>query len=188
MLSIQKRSIAAGWYAALLAVSLAWLGIGLLPSPAAASPLLKTSTEPLKANEKVVATLNKKVNATFTGTDGKGGDLGTITCTKAEITGSVRKNTGTEVEFDIESAIFKGAEAEEKCASTVAGMGPVKATAEHMPWCFTSFVYEVFSIRGSSCAAGASNVKLSFSGAFFTCTYERTSMGGSYAGALARRG
>jgi hypothetical protein len=134
--------------------------------------------EAVKVSAKVMATNNG--NITFAGTNAKGEETGVITCTKSQLAGTVTMNTGTEAKFNVESVSFSGTEMGGKCSDTIIGVGPVQVIAENLPWCFSSTVIEIFSIRGGSCAAGASPVKLTIVGMFATCTYERTTLGGSY--------
>jgi hypothetical protein len=164
-----------------LAASLAALAVpALLPVTAAASPQMFDSGIAVTVNSKVIAP--SVGNITFTGTDVNHKDVGTVTCTGGVMTGTVEKNAATEVEITIETSIYEGSEAEKRCASTVGAKEPLKVTAENMPWCLTSTVLEKFSIRGGSCAVGASNVRLSFVSALgFKCSYERASVDGGYA-------
>jgi hypothetical protein len=162
----------------LAALLVALAASALLPVAAAASPQMFDGGVAVMAKSKVIAPSSG--NITFTGTDVNHKDIGTVTCTQGVMTGTVDTNTATVVETTIETSIFEGAEAEKKCASTL-GSGALKVTAENLPWCLTSKVLEKFSIRGGSCAVGASNVRLSFVGFFgFTCTYERASVDGGY--------
>jgi hypothetical protein len=153
--------------------------LAALPATAAASPQLLEAGKPVAPTSKMLATSSG--NATFTGTNSKGEDDGTVTCTKAQMTGEVISNKGTLIEVQIETASFTGTEAEGKCASTIPGTGPLKVIAENLPWCVTSAVLESFSFRGGSCAVGASNVKATLVGSFgLTCTYERATVAGTY--------
>ena len=162
------------------AVLAATLILAVLPTAAVASPQMVDNmfSEVVGVGQKVIA--ETTTNVTFTATDSKGVDQGTVTCTKGVLTGPVTTNNGVRAEFTIETVTHTGAEAEGKCASTIMGWGPVKVTAENLPWCFSSTTLALFSIGGGSCGAGASNVKFTFKGAFVTCTYERVSLGGSY--------
>src|ERR1700750_2162468 len=153
--------------------------LAALPATAAASPQLFEGANPVAPTSKILAT--NSGNVTFTGTNSKGEDDGTVTCSKAQMTGEVIANKGTLIEVQVETASFTGTEAEGKCASTIPGTGPLKVTAENLPWCLTSSVLEAFSIRGGSCAAGASNIRATLVGSFgLTCTYERATVAGSY--------
>ena len=120
-----------------------------------------------------------KIKATSVGhtlmTDANGGIL--ITCSTAEMTGTLKTNNGSTIAGDIESAHFTGSGAGNDCTSV---LGDVKVTTNvgnGTPWCVHSGPNDAtdkFTVRGGKCAeeARAMTFALDFTSGI-TCKYTR---------------
>jgi hypothetical protein len=115
-------------------------------------------------------------NITLTSVDGK---TSLLTCSAGETIGTLRKNNGTEIEVDIESAAFGGTGTEETCTSE---LGNTKWTfnsaTNGLPWCLratSAMASDEFQIRGNSCSGASRSIRViaETTAAATTCVYER---------------
>jgi len=86
-------------------------------------------------------------------------------CTGGSTTGTVTKNTGAEVEIDIESASFTGTDTEEGCAYSFTGgtRWTFGSATNGLPWCLrasASMASDEFQIRGNSCAGESRPIRI----------------------------
>lgn len=102
---------------------------------------------------------------------------GTVECTGGELTGTLKTNSGTAIEADIESAAFTGT-----CPGPFGNVTwTFKPATNGLPWCLratSAMAADEFQIRGNSCASAARPIRI-FSEQFFTattleCLYERS--------------
>jgi hypothetical protein len=114
--------------------------------------------------------------------------LGTATsCSSAGITGTLRKNNGSEVEADVESLTFSGTGTNGIC--TFAGSPEfdwvVNPAVNGLPWCLRStpsMKDDEVQIRGGACGGIPRPIRMAFLTTFTTeggtdtieCVYERT--------------
>jgi hypothetical protein len=110
-----------------------------------------------------------------------------VKCTTVTTTGTVTSNsTAGGFEGDAQSLTIGGTSATGDC--TAAGSfftGSVKPTpqiAGGLPWCFKSAaVGDNLEIRGGNCNESARSIKFAMDlGSFATCTYERSSLTGTF--------
>jgi hypothetical protein len=106
-----------------------------------------------------------------------------VECSNDVLTGTITKNT-TEVEGTIETASFKGTEAEEKC---VGSLGATRVTTtgagfNGTPWCVTAGAEDVLTIRGNGCASAARSLTFALDVPGAECKYERTTLTGPVKG------
>lgn len=104
----------------------------------------------------------------------------TQTCTGASLTGTLRKNNGTEVEADIETAAFTGTGTGGTCTSPFGDTTWTFQTASNgLPWCLratSKFAADEFQIRGNSCASTSRPIRIVAERPTTVtdeCTYER---------------
>ncbi|HWN73669.1 MAG TPA: hypothetical protein VNN15_07680 [Solirubrobacterales bacterium] len=111
-------------------------------------------------------------------------DEGTYACSYGELTGTLTKNNGTEVEASVETDAFAGTGVEDKCTSTASPIGEFKLTANPatngLPWCIRStpaMKEDEVQIRGGSCSGEAKAIRftLDVKAPSFYCIYERAS-------------
>lgn len=103
----------------------------------------------------------------------------TLTCSAAEVTGTLKKNNGTEIEADIESASYSGTATAGFCTS---GLGNVTWTfnsaTNGLPWCLratSKMAADEFQLRGNSCASASRPIRLVYETmAATSCLYERS--------------
>jgi hypothetical protein len=107
--------------------------------------------------------------------------LGTVGCSGAELTGTLKKNTGKEVEADIESASFSGTGSGGACTSPLTGdlTWTFKPATNGLPWCLKAnpeLPVDGFQIRGNSCASASRPIRVIAEFTTFStdeCHYER---------------
>lgn len=109
---------------------------------------------------------------------------GTLTCSSAALEGILKKNSGTEVEVDIESATFA---AGGECTSTDGATVSAAPSKNGVPWCLRStpeFVADEFQIRGGRCSDAVRPIRFIANTTTTTpgeCVYERSgAIVGSY--------
>jgi hypothetical protein len=112
-----------------------------------------------------------------------------LQCTKSELTGTLTKNNGTEVEADIETLSVSGTGPEGRCTGT--GVFPpthwiFNPGTNGLPWCLRStptMKDDEVQIRGGSCTAASRPIRLVQHTTIATsekptdvleCVYERT--------------
>ena len=125
-----------------------------------------------------------KVRGTSVGSIKMTTSTGTVECTSGEVTGTVKKNSGTEIEADIESAAFTGI-----CSSPLGNVSwTFKPATNGLPWCLratSAMAVDAFQIRGNNCASASRPIRM-FSEQFATftsleCLYERSApLSGTY--------
>jgi len=99
---------------------------------------------------------------------------GTFSCTFGQLTGTLRKNNGSEVEMDIESSGFLGTGGGDRCAGPF-GETEVKGPSASGPsWCVRStpaMKEGEVQVRGGNCASAAQAIRLAVT--IPQCIYER---------------
>jgi hypothetical protein len=159
----------------------AFAAFAVSASASAASPVLTTAAG-------VVVPVGEGLKATNIGvTKLKGGET-IVECSNDVLTGKVtaNPNNGNPVEGTVESASFKGTEAEENCKS---GLGRVQVTTAFpngTPYCLSARASDVLQVRGGSCAQPARAITFvldihSIIGVI-QCHFERTAATGPLTG------
>lgn len=159
----------------------ALVALVLVPATASASPRLETlfgATVPVGS---VIKGQNVGQNLWT-------GSYGTEECPKAELTGKVTANSGTQLEITVESLIWSGTEVAGICTDPISQKFTPTATT---PWCLKSTSPGSWTIRGGACGEKPTAVKLvkdmyqrtetlpplDFLG---ECKYERSELTGTY--------
>lgn len=110
---------------------------------------------------------------------------GKVTCTFAEMTGTVTKNNGSEVEGNITSAHFTGEESEGRCESPLGAVRvTTNPTTNGLPWCIRStpeMTTDEFRVRGGSCSEASRPIRFTLDVAGLSCSYESSSVSGTFA-------
>jgi hypothetical protein len=169
----------------ILAICAALVAFAVVPAVASASPELQTSGGAKVATGTAIKATNVG-NVVFTT------GFGSITCTKAEMTGEVVENSGTSIAGTIKTAHFTGNhDNTTNCGTTIPGITMVKVTAEVSSlshWCLTSTPEHKWHLRGGGCAEPAKGLKFtlhlfnSSTEAIGSCSYERTAASGPIIG------
>ena len=136
----------------------------IVPSIAAATndPDLTFPTGTLLATGGKLKGTNVGSGPTFTSTSG----TSLLECTKNEVTGTLTKNNGSEVEADIETFNASGTGPEGRCTGT--GVLPVTwwsfgPTTNGLPWCLKAtpaMKDDEVQIRGGSCVSASRPIRL----------------------------
>lgn len=126
-----------------------------VPSGASAanSPELTYPTGTRLGTEKALRAINIG-NTTLTSTGSP------ITCSSAKLEGTVKKNTGTEIEADVESASFNGGGACTSGEGVSINTSPAK---NGVPWCFRAtpeMTEDEFQLRGGKCSEATRPIRL----------------------------
>lgn len=106
------------------------------------------------------------------------GGGGAVECTSVVLTGVLEANGDAASEGTIETASFKGTEAEERCSSNLGATKVTTNVGAGVPWCMTAFEkgMEVL-IRGKSCPNKAQAITfvldVTILGVPVECRYER---------------
>jgi len=106
--------------------------------------------------------------------------LGGLECTRVELTGILKKNTGSELEIDIETASSVGTGLSGDCTpkpNSEAGRWTFNIATNGLPWCLRSvskMAEDEVQIRGGRCSEAARPLRFINDAGLFTCTYERT--------------
>ena len=128
---------------------------------------------------------NSKLKGTSIGSIKMTTGAGTLECTAGELTGTLKSNSGTEIEADIESAAFTGI-----CSSLFVGnvTWTFKPASNGLPWCLratSAMAADEFQIRGNSCASASRPIRMSYEWTVTVtkeCLYERSAaLAGNYA-------
>jgi hypothetical protein len=157
------------------------LALALVPATAAASPRLETAPG-------VVVPVGTVIKGQNVGLNLWTASLYTVECPKAELTGKVTANSGTQLEITVESLVWSGTEFEGICTSPISQKFKPTATT---PWCLKSTSLGSWTIRGGACGGAPTAVKLvkdmwertenpfrmDFLG---ECKYERGELTGTY--------
>jgi hypothetical protein len=127
---------------------------------------------------------SSKLRATNVGGQKYTGPSGEVLfeCSASQWTGTLRKNSGTAVEADIESASNTGTGASSSCTTTVTSMRwTLSPFTNGLPWCYratSAMASDEFQIRGGKCAEEARPIRAvweSVSEIDVGCEYERSS-------------
>jgi hypothetical protein len=161
----------------ILAFCAALMALAVVPAVASASPELTAPTgTTLAVGSKIQATnVGNTLMSLSTG--------GEVVCTEAKMTGTLKANSGTLVEGDIETASFNGTEGEEKLCSSP--LGPVKVTtggfATGLPWCIkTTKTSHQFEVRGGKCSEPARAMTYIMDIGGIACPYSRAALVGTF--------
>ncbi len=106
------------------------------------------------------------------------GSGNTLTCSSASLKGKLKKNTGTEVEADIESASFN---AGGECSGSPSSSVSAAPSTNGVPWCLRStpeLLDDEVQIRGGKCGETIRPIRLSMPITIptysYECVYERS--------------
>jgi len=101
-------------------------------------------------------------------------------CPSGELTGTLKKNSGTEVEVDVESGAFIGPEPGGTCKSPFGNLTwTLKPATNGLPWCLrgtSGMAADEFQIRGNNCGATARPIRIVYERILNTnteCVYQR---------------
>lgn len=154
---------------------MAFAALLVLPSAASASPQLTYPTGTLLGTGNTIRMHNVGSIRILT-TEG----ANATECSSGQITGTLRKNSGTEIEADIESFTTSGTGAGGECTgafSTSYTMNFSPAT-NGLPWCLratSGMGADQFQIRGNKCSAESRPIRYSINlKGTGECVYERT--------------
>jgi hypothetical protein len=144
--------------------------LALVPSNAVAKndPVLTYPTGTNLATE-------SKIRAVNVGDLKLTGSSGTTTCTAASLQGTLKTNSGSAIEADINSSSITGAGGDGRCTGPTEGW----VSLSNLSWCFRStpeLATDEFQIRGGACNKEITSTKISFGvpTAAFQCVYERS--------------
>ncbi|MGN6587698.1 MAG: hypothetical protein ACTHKT_09545 [Solirubrobacterales bacterium] len=128
----------------------AFVAMAALPALASASPVLKDKTGNVAVGGKILARNSGIVKITTAD--------GTIECTDASMTGTVKKNNGTEIEGEISTASFNDTNASgQLVACSNPFFGDVTVTPKKFPWCIAAkntFAADTFQLSSAGCPGG----------------------------------
>jgi hypothetical protein len=128
-----------------------------------------------------LATVGSKIDATSIGiqkmTDTSGNTL--VECASATMTGTLRVNSASTVEGDIETTSFSGTGTNGDCTSSFGGITVhTNIGANGTPWCLRStkpMVTNEFQVRGGKCSAVAQPITFVLTSSIAgTCKYSRS--------------
>jgi len=131
-------------------VLVAFMAMAAVPALALASPVLKDKTGNVVVGGKIVAK-NVGIVKFTTGAN-------TIECTDASLTGTVVKNTGTEIDGEVSTAAFNDTNGSGQlvpCSN--AAFGNVTVVPKKFPWCIVAkntFAPDTFQISSAGCPGG----------------------------------
>ncbi|MGN6557278.1 MAG: hypothetical protein ACTHLH_04615 [Solirubrobacterales bacterium] len=146
----------------------AFAAMAAMPALASASPVLKDKTGNVVVNSKILASNVGIVKITTAD--------GTIECTEAGMTGTVKKNTGTEIETDISTAVFNDKNAMGEvvpCSNPT--FGEVTVTPKKFPWCIaakSTFAADTFQLSSAACPGGGT-MEITLDTGLGECTYTK---------------
>jgi hypothetical protein len=170
-----ERSIKKGnylMYKRILATVIGLLAFAAVPAMASASPVLTENGVPVSTGAKILATNSGNITLTSS--------IGTVTCTKSQMTGTVKTNSGSTIQGQIETASFTGSASENRCSSTFPFNPTFKVTPENLPWCIHTGGGDAFTVSGGACGGTAKNLRFTLSSVLGNCTYERAAVAGTY--------
>lgn len=152
---------------------LAFAALFVLPSVSSASPVL---TSPLGTP----ATVGTKFKSTTIGSTVFTTALGNLECTKGLNTGTLLKNTGTEIEGEIESLEITGDGPGGACTSSFLGNFTVTTKVTNgVPYCMKAggkLPSDTLELRGGSCSGASRPMAFTMdTSSVGSCTYERKS-------------
>jgi hypothetical protein len=161
----------------------AFAALLVLPSAASASPQLTYPTGTLLGTGNTIRMHNVGTVSILTTEGAKATE-----CSSGQITGTLRKNSGTAIEADIESFTTSGTGAGGECTgalSTSYTMNFSPAT-NGLPWCLratSAMAADEYQIRGNKCSSEPRPIRYSINlKGIGECVYERTT---SLSGTLA---
>jgi hypothetical protein len=172
---MSKKSILASMALAVLTA------LVVMPAAASASPRLCETTADhatchnIATGSKILAT---NVGGVAEMVDASGNTL--VTCSTATMTGTLRKNTGTEIEGDIETTTFAGTGAlrvgELECTGSFGDITVHTNLGNGTPWCLkASGAEDKFTLRGNSCILATRAITFVLTSTTIgTCKYSRT--------------
>lgn len=149
----------------------AFAAFAVAPSIASARPFLTQPTG-------TAVPTNTAITGTNVGNTVMTTSLGNVTCEKAVLSGTLKKNNTTEgTEGEITSATFENKESPE-CSSWTGGVTvTANPTTNGLPWCVkATATTDTITIGGGSCGTSRPiRFVLHFTNALIgTCTYQRT--------------
>jgi hypothetical protein len=158
----------------------AFAAILAMPSIASAVELYETpSTTPLPVGTKIMAT--NVAHAGTASTITKKSNLGNVECTSGTLTGTLTKNSEGIIEWEVDTAEFRGKHSAPGSLHCVGGFGgDITTTPSHtsplgLPWCVRFTQEDKVEVRGGKCGAAAVSLKwVSHTATLGTCTWERT--------------
>jgi hypothetical protein len=161
----------------ILAICAALVAFAAVPAVASAAPELVNG-----AGTKVAT--GSAITGTNVGNTVMTTSIGNVECTTAVMSGTLTKNSGTEIEGDIESASFKGTESGERCSGP---LGATEVTIPSLPWCIRatkSMEPDEMQVRGGKCSETSRALTFTLHGSIFgfpvTCHYSKASVSGTY--------
>jgi hypothetical protein len=164
--------------AACMAIA-AFAAFGMSATSASAAPVLTAPTSTaLAAGTLVKATNISETKFTSSTLE--------VKCTTSVLTGKVTSNaTASGFEGDISSATFNGTGTSGACTATgsffTGSATPTPGIAGGLPWCLKNTLNDNFEIRGGNCNESARSIRFAIDlGSFATCTYERSSLTGTF--------
>lgn len=158
----------------ILAICAALVAFAALPAMASASPHLTETGG-------VAVKVGSIIKATNTGNTVMTTSFGNIECTSATLTGSVIKNSGTEIEGEISKATFTGTGAGGTC--TTSFLGNITVTPKKLPWCIKAggkLAADTFELVGAKCGSTGSMEFTLDSSTVGECTYIKTAVNGTF--------
>jgi len=146
----------------------------VLPATASATRLCETTTDDVTCDN---IAINQNIRGHLTGnsvmTDANGNTL--LTCSTAEITGLLTKNSGGVVEGDIETAHFTGTGANGECTGSFGNVTVDTNIGNGVPWCLSVNNSDTFKLRGNSCTKETRSITFVLTSTTVgTCKYNRT--------------
>jgi hypothetical protein len=102
-----------------------------------------------------------------------------LTCQAGETTGTLRKNSGTEIEVDIESSSYTGTGPESTCTSSFGNTTwTFNSATNGLPWCLkasSAMASDEFQLRGNNCAGVSRPIRViaETNGLIPACVYQR---------------
>lgn len=101
-----------------------------------------------------------------------------LECSSGETAGTLKKNSGTEIEANIESAFFTGTGTEGTCTSPFGNTEwTLNSATNGLPWCLratSAMAANEFQIRGNNCAGVSRPIRIVVETTAVTnCSYER---------------
>jgi hypothetical protein len=104
-----------------------------------------------------------------------------VSCTTAQMDGTLNKNSGTEIEGTINTASFSGTGTSGACTGFFGSNATITTAAagtNGTPYCLKAggkLSADAFQLRGNSCANAARSITFILDTSFGTCKYERSS-------------
>lgn len=148
-----------------------------LPAVASASPEIgETSGSPATFTRLATGVAIRGTNVGETLMTNAAGEVLTR-CNAATLNGTLKKNTGTEMEGEITEATFTGSGTESRCTATFGNSIVTTKITNGLPWCIkatSSLEPDELQLAGGSCGSPrAINFALDVIGGLVTCVYER---------------